>query len=103
MYLNQNIYEYACIYSNGKTHKHIVHTLVERRWHSNVLNVQSFRGAECDTDQYLVVANVKEILTEIKEYISLMWRDLIFGNYLNWRLGNSIRLRSQTGLQLWRN
>jgi hypothetical protein len=25
------------------------------------------------------------------------------GSYMTWRLGNSNRLRSQTGLELWRN
>jgi hypothetical protein len=67
MYLHQNIHKYTCIYSNWKTHKHIVHVLVERRWHSSILNVQSFSGADCDIDQYLVVANVRETLAEIKE------------------------------------
>jgi hypothetical protein len=32
-----------------------------------VLDVSSLRGADCDTDYYLVVANVKESLTVIKE------------------------------------
>jgi len=31
-----------------------------------------------------------------------MYRDLISGSYVSWSLGNSIRLRSQTSLQLWR-
>jgi hypothetical protein len=34
--------------------------LIERRWHLSVLDVQSFRVADCDTDDYLVVAKVRE-------------------------------------------
>jgi hypothetical protein len=35
--------------------------LVERRWHSSVLDVvQSFSVADCDTGDYLVVAKVWE-------------------------------------------
>jgi len=29
-------------------------------------------------------------------------RDLISGSYVSWTLGNSNRIRSQKGLQLWR-
>jgi len=29
---------------------------------SNIPDVRSFRGADCDTDRYLVIANVREII-----------------------------------------
>jgi hypothetical protein len=35
---------------------------MNRRQHSSILDVRSFRTADCDTDHYLVVANVKEKL-----------------------------------------
>ena len=41
--------------------------MIERRWHSNVLDVHSFRGADCDTDHYLVVAKLRERLAVSKE------------------------------------
>jgi len=31
-----------------------------------------------------------------------MWKDLILGSQISQKLGNSIKLRSQRGLQLWR-
>jgi hypothetical protein len=48
---------------DGKTHNQIGHILVDRRRHSNVLDVRSFKAADCDSDHYLLVAKVRERLT----------------------------------------
>jgi hypothetical protein len=40
--------------------------LINRRRHSNILDVRYFRGADCDTDSYLVVAKVRERLAASK-------------------------------------
>jgi len=40
--------------------------LIEERWDSNTVYVQSFRGADCDTDHYLVVAKVRQRLSVSK-------------------------------------
>ena len=37
------------------------------RWHSSILDVRSFRGADCDIDHYLVVAKVRERLAVRKQ------------------------------------
>jgi hypothetical protein len=52
---------------DGKAHNQIDHILVDRRSHSSVLDVQSLRGADCDTDHYLVVAIVRERLVANKQ------------------------------------
>jgi len=41
--------------------------LRDRRWQSSILDVRSFRGADCDTDHYLVVAKVRERLAVSKQ------------------------------------
>jgi endonuclease/exonuclease/phosphatase family metal-dependent hydrolase len=41
--------------------------LVDRRRHSNVLDVRSFRAADCDSDHYVVVAKVRERLAVNKQ------------------------------------
>jgi len=58
MFSHRNIHEYTCTSPDGKTHNQTDHILRDRRWHSSVLDVRSFRGADSDTDHYLVVAKV---------------------------------------------
>jgi hypothetical protein len=41
--------------------------LVDKRWHSSILDVRSFRGTDCDNDNYLVVAKVRETLAVRKQ------------------------------------
>jgi hypothetical protein len=60
MFLHQNIHKYDWTSPDGKTHNQIDQILIDRRWHSSILNVRSFRGADCDADNYLVIANVRE-------------------------------------------
>jgi hypothetical protein len=40
--------------------------LIDRRWHSSILDIQSFRAVACDTDHHLVVAKVRDRLAVSK-------------------------------------
>jgi len=65
------------------------HMLIERRQHSSILVVRSFRGADCDTDDCLMVAKVREGLAVSKQAAQKFDGERF---NLNWSLGNSIRL-----------
>jgi hypothetical protein len=52
---------------DGKPHNQIGHILVDRRRHSDALDVRSYRAADCDSDNYLVVAKVRERLAVNKQ------------------------------------
>jgi hypothetical protein len=67
MFLHRNIHKYTWTSPDGKTHNQIDHILVDRQRHSNVLNVLSFRAADCNSDHYLVVAKVRERLAVNKQ------------------------------------
>jgi len=62
MFPHRNIYKYTWTSPDGKIHNQIDHVLIDRSWHSSVLAVRSFRGADCDTDHHLVIAKVRERL-----------------------------------------
>jgi hypothetical protein len=67
MFPHCDIHKYTWTSPDGKTHKQTDHILVDRRKHSNLLVVRSFRAADCDSDHYLVVAKVKERLAVNKQ------------------------------------
>jgi len=55
--------------------------LIERRWHSSILDVRKFKEADCNTDHYLVVARVRERLAVNKQAAQkLEGKDLISGS-----------------------
>jgi hypothetical protein len=60
MFPHRNIHKYTWTSPDGKIHNQTDHILVEGRKYSNVLDVRSFRAADCDSDHYLVVAKVRE-------------------------------------------
>jgi hypothetical protein len=67
MFVYRNIYSYIWNCRDRKTQNQIDHILIDRRWHSNILDARSFRGAACDTDHSLVVSKVTECLAVSKE------------------------------------
>ena len=49
-----------------KTHNQTDHVLIDRKWHTSVLDVRIFRGADCDTDRHMIIANVRKRLSVSK-------------------------------------
>jgi hypothetical protein len=67
MFPHRNIHKYTWTSPDGKSHIQIDQILVDKRRHSNVLDVRSFRPADCDSDHYLVGAKVREKLVVNKQ------------------------------------
>jgi len=67
MFPHRNIHKYTWTYPDGKNHNQIDHILIDRRWHSSILDVRSYRGVDCDTDHYLVVEKLRERLALSKQ------------------------------------
>jgi hypothetical protein len=50
-------YHNTATFPNGRMHSKIDHILLGKRWYSSVVDVQSFRGIDCNT-KHSVVAKV---------------------------------------------
>jgi hypothetical protein len=66
MFPHRDIHEFTWTTPDGKTYSQIDHILIDRRWHLNVLDVRSSRGADCDMNHSLVGAKVRERLAVSK-------------------------------------
>jgi hypothetical protein len=67
MFPHHNIHKYTWMSPDGKIHNQTDHILEYRQRQSNVLDVRSYRAAECDSDHYLVVAKVRKRLAVNKQ------------------------------------
>jgi hypothetical protein len=103
MFPHHNIHNFTWTSPNGKTHNQIDHILIGRRWHSSILDVQLFRTADCDTDQYLVMTKVRERLAVSKQTVHRVHMEMFSLKKLNEvEVKSSILLKSQIILQLWK-
>jgi hypothetical protein len=72
MFPHCRIHKYAWTSPDGQKQTQIVHVLIDTRRHSSVLDVRSFRGADCDTDHCLIVAKIRERLAVSKRPVNKM-------------------------------
>jgi endonuclease/exonuclease/phosphatase family metal-dependent hydrolase len=75
---HRNIHQHTWTSPDGNTHIQIDHIPIDKRRHSGVLDVPSFRAADCDTDHYLVVAKITERIAVNKQSSPcFIWRGSI--------------------------
>jgi hypothetical protein len=77
--------------------------LIDRRWHSSILDDRSFRGADCDSDHYLVVAKVRERLAVSKRMVKKMDMERFNLKQLNEEeVKEQYQITVKISLQLWK-
>jgi hypothetical protein len=96
---HRSIHKYTWTSPDGKTHSQIDHVLIDRRRHSR----RSFRGADCDTDHYLVVAKIRERLAVSKRAVNKVDMDRFILKKLNeGEVKEQYQVTIKTDFQLWR-
>jgi hypothetical protein len=70
MFPHHSILNYTWTSPVGQMHNQIDHVLIDRRRPSSIFDVRSFRGADCDSDHYLVVAKISERLAVSKRPVN---------------------------------
>jgi hypothetical protein len=58
---HHNVHKCTWTTPDGKTHNKNHHVSTDKEGYSNIVEIQSFRGAGCGIDHYLVVAKFREI------------------------------------------
>jgi hypothetical protein len=103
MFHHRSIHKYTWTFPHGQTHNQIDYDWTDRRRHSSILDIRSLRVADCDTDHYLVVANLRERLAVSKRPVNKMDMDRFNLEQLNeGEVKEQHQVTIITDFQLWK-
>jgi hypothetical protein len=63
---HKDIHKATWVAPNSTTRNQIDHIMIDKRRHTNILDVRSFRGADCGSDHFLVVSRIRDRLAVSK-------------------------------------
>ncbi|PSN36170.1 hypothetical protein C0J52_24216 [Blattella germanica] len=62
IFQHKDIHKYTWTSPDGETRNQIDHVLVDKRWHSSIIDIRSVRGLDCNSDHHLVRVKIRELL-----------------------------------------
>jgi len=65
---------------DGQTHNQIDHLLIDAQRVSNVMDVRTFRGANINSDHYLLIIKIRSWISNKGKCMALMLENLIVRN-----------------------
>ncbi|KAJ4435216.1 hypothetical protein ANN_23794 [Periplaneta americana] len=63
---HKDIHKYTWTSPDGLTHNQIDHILIDKRRHTSIVDIRTFTGADCNSDHYLVIGELRERLSVAK-------------------------------------
>ena len=95
MFPHRNLHKYTWTSPDGETDNQTDHVLIDRRWYLSILDVRSVRDVNCDTDNWLVVAQVGERLE-----VSKQAAQKFDAERFNFRKQNGMEFRKQYQIEI---
>jgi hypothetical protein len=103
MFPHRNTHKYTWTSPDGKNQNQVGHVLIDRRRHSNIHDVRYFRGADCDTDHYLVVANVGQTVGKHTSSTEVGVEKFNLKKLSELEVRKQYQTKISNRLRLWRN
>jgi endonuclease/exonuclease/phosphatase family metal-dependent hydrolase len=80
IFSHKNIHKTTWKSSDGQTMNQIDHILIDMRHKSNVMDVRSFRGANIDSDHFLVISKLRARISNCKKGHGTVVKSIVLRN-----------------------